>query len=299
MATVHERELSGLDALAAVTSLSQRVRAAHPTAGLFEAADFQWWWRVPRTTDEVAQLFWFDDHDRPVAGVIATDWGERIGLDPITMPGAEPGWVTVVIERGLAHAAALGFEAVGLEVDRADDVTRGVLGGNGFEIADDGVVESWIDAGSRPPVSSIDERYRLESRRDTRRAATGGTHHMDRRPGPGSEARLRQASLYRDDLDLVVLDSGDEPVAYGLFWFDPVTKTGLVEPMRTEDSHQGRGLARHVLTAGLDLLADAGATRIKICFEPANAPARHLYLDVGFVPDRQTDLYVRRNAPGG
>ena len=43
--------------------------------------------------------------------------------------------------------------------------------------------------------------------------------------------------------------------AYGLFWFDPATATGLVEPMRTEDDHQRRGLARHVLTAGVDLLA--------------------------------------------
>jgi len=37
--------------LEAVTALLQRVRSAHPTAGLYEAADLQWWWRTPRSTD--------------------------------------------------------------------------------------------------------------------------------------------------------------------------------------------------------------------------------------------------------
>ena len=40
--------------LAAVTELLQRIRGAHPTKGLFEAADLQWWWRAPRSTDHEA-----------------------------------------------------------------------------------------------------------------------------------------------------------------------------------------------------------------------------------------------------
>lgn len=41
------------------------------------------------------------------------------------------------------------------------------------------------------------------------------------------------------------------PAAHGMFWYDPVTETGVVEPMRTHDDHQQRGLARHVLTTGV------------------------------------------------
>ena len=111
---------------------------------------------------------------------------------------------------------------------------------------------------------------------------------------PDPEPRLRQTSLYRPDLDLVVYDRDGDVAAYGLFWYDPVTGTGLVEPMRTEDAHQRRGLARHVLTTGVDLLARAGARRIKICFEPDNLASRDLYLSVGFRPHRQTDLFARR-----
>jgi GNAT superfamily N-acetyltransferase len=97
---------------------------------------------------------------------------------------------------------------------------------------------------------------------------------MIHRSGPDVETRLRQTSLYRPDLDLLVLDSRDGVAAYGLLWFDPETVTGLVEPMRTEDDHQQRGLARHLLTVVIDLLAEAGAVRIKICFEPDNPASR-------------------------
>ena len=86
----------------------------------------------------------------------------------------------------------------------------------------------------------------------------------------------------------VVHDSHDNVAAYGLFWYDPETATGLVEPMRTEDDHQRRGLARHILTTGIDLLAEAGAVRIKICYEPDN-PASRASLPQRRLRTRQAD----------
>jgi RimJ/RimL family protein N-acetyltransferase len=68
--------------------------------------------------------------------------------------------------------------------------------------------------------------------------------------------------------------------------------------MRTEDDHQRRGLARHILTTGLDLLAEAGAQRIKICYEPNNPASGSLYLSVGFEPHRQTAVFSRRKGRG-
>ncbi|MGI9597025.1 MAG: GNAT family N-acetyltransferase [Acidimicrobiales bacterium] len=283
----------GIEYLHDATTLLRRVRAAHPTAGLYEAADLQFWWRIPRSTDNVGQLFWFDDLGRPEGAVIATDWGDvatdwsdGIALAPITLPGATPDRVTEVIERGLAHAAESGFGVVEIEVDRADDVTRQALAGHGFSVKGDGVVEAWLAADDRPEVGPLHDGYRSCTRLDT----MPRPHHMVHRSGPEVETRLGQTSLYRPDLDLVILDGEGGEAAYGLFWFDPETATGLVEPMRTADDHQRRGLARHLLTTGIALLAEAGAERIKICFEPDNAASSGLYLDVGFEPVRQTVL---------
>ena len=277
---------SGLHALETATTLLQRVRRAHPTQGLYEAADLQWRWRTPRATDALGQLFWFGDDGRPDAAVIVTDWGETIAMDPIVLPDATPDRVADVVAQGLAHARASGFATVELEVARADDVLLGILGGHGFTVAGDGVVETWLAADARPDISPLPAGYRLSGRDETR----SRPHHLAGRNGPEVEARLRRTSLYRADLDLVVHDADDHVAAYGLFWHDPATATGLVEPMRTEDDHQRRGLARHVLTTGIGRLAAAGAERIKICYEPANAASSGLYLDVGFTPATETLL---------
>lgn len=289
MPDLDEQQLVGLAYLEAATNLLQRVRSASPTAGLWEAADRQWSWRNDRSTDDVPQLFWFDDTGNPRAAAITTDTPDGFTFDPIVMPDAPTEWMAHVVTRGLEYAASCGVDAVEIEVNRASDEMRDILSSVGFAIKGDGVVETWIVDEAIPEVSVLSEGYRLSSRAENMQRP----HHMisSERNHPDPEERLRQTSLYRPDLDLVVYDSRDAVAAYGLFWNDPVTATGLVEPMRTEDNHQKRGLARHVLTAGLHLLVDAGAERVKIAYEPNNPASSHLYLDVGFVPHRHTDIF--------
>jgi GNAT superfamily N-acetyltransferase len=288
---VHEEQRVGIRYLEEVTRLLQRIRAAHPTAGVYEAADFQWWWRVPRSTDVLPQLFWFDEAGRAEGAVIATDWGDSVSLYPVVLPDATADWIAHVVERGLEHASEVGLDGVDFVIDRTDQVMAEVLAAQGYTTMDDELVDSWLDANRRPAISTLHPDYRLASRLDTPSAS----HHLVDRNGPAVEDRLNQASLYRADLDLVVLDADNRVAAYGLFWFDPETYTGLVEPMRTEDNHQRRGLARHVLTSGLNLLFDAGAERIKIAWDRNNLAAHTLYTDVGFENVRQCAVVSRPN----
>jgi hypothetical protein len=67
--TVRRVRASGLDAVHLVTELLQRARLSDPWAGLWEAADLQWWWRTPRRSDSFEQSFWIDDSG-PAAEVI-------------------------------------------------------------------------------------------------------------------------------------------------------------------------------------------------------------------------------------
>ncbi len=296
MRVLHLSEQSsvGINALATVTTLLQRARNAHPTKGLYEAADLQWWWaQGSHLTDSAPQLFWVDDHGRPEAAVITTEWSYGVQLDPIFLPDATPELMLAVVERGLEQARARGLEKVQLEVDRIDDVLRDVLSDRGFDIEEGGYVETWMDAEARPEVSPLREGFRVASRLDAKPIP----HHFIKRNGVDVEQLLLQTSLYRPDLDLVVLDRDDHVAAYGLFWFDPVTSTGMVEPMRTEDNHQRRGLARHLLTAGIEQLSAAGAERIKICFELSNPASSSLYPSVGFKPVKQTDMFEGPTTP--
>jgi GNAT superfamily N-acetyltransferase len=82
-------------------------------------------------------------------------------------------------------------------------------------------------------------------------------------------------------------------------WIDEVgpvaaAVVGLLEPMRVDDEYQRRGLARMLLTNGLDRLARKGARRLKVGFE--TDAARRLYLGAGFVQTSIDRLLIRRSA---
>jgi predicted N-acetyltransferase YhbS len=113
------------------------------------------------------------------------------------------------------------------------------------------------------------------------------------RNGAEVEPRLRQCSLYDPGLDLAVRAPDGTIAGYALFWPDLRTGVGLVEPMRVEDEHAGRGIAGALLRAGLDGLAARGCTRLKVAHQPSNTAARRLYLGAGFRPHSRTAIRAR------
>jgi GNAT superfamily N-acetyltransferase len=285
---IHEVHASGLEYLVLATELLQRARLADAEAGLWEAADLQWWWRTPRPSDAIDQLFWIDD-EGPVAGVVLTDWGRAWGCDPIVVPGVSTVPLPDVWARAVEVIDGLGLEAVEV-LTRDDDVELGtLLTGAGF-VADDyqsGI--TWMNAQDRPDVVALPEGFVLVDR--TRQ--TTKPHPMRRRNGEEVETRLLQCSLYDPGLDLAVETADGQAAGYALFWFHPVTEVGLVEPMRVEDAYQRRGLARAMLSAGLDRLAKRGARRLKVGY--ATDVARGLYVGAGFRVTSTTTSYSRRN----
>lgn len=296
-----EQIRTGIGAIEAITALLQRSRSLHPTHGSFEAAELQFWWTQPRPTDTFEQLFWFDDEGRPDAAFCMNDFGDGSSLTygaPTALvaflPDPDPAMVEAVVDRGLAHLAEHGVDGVELEIGRDDPVMRTVLTDRGFTVTGEGLHEAWLDASAVPPVSALADGYRLCSRAEV----NDRPHHFVRPDRPDVEDRLNQVSLYSPDLDLFVLAPDDTVAGYGLCWNDPVTGVGVIEPMRTADDHQQKGIARHILTAGVDRLATAGAERMKIAFAADNPGASHLYPDVGFVSHRVTDIFGRARPTG-
>jgi ribosomal protein S18 acetylase RimI-like enzyme len=285
---IREVRASGLEYLALATELLHRARVADAQAGLWEAADLQWWWRTPRPSDSVDQIFWLD-HEGPVAGVVLTDWGRAWGCDPIVVPRTSSIQLSTVWARAVDAIDSL--ESVEVLVRDDDFELRDLLSDAGF-IADDGQSGiTWMDARDRPGVSALPEGFVLVDRAEER----SSPHPMQQRSGEEVEARLNQCSLYDAELDLAVKAPDREVAGYALFWFDPVTEVGLVEPMRVEDAYQRRGLARALLTAGLERLARRGARRLKVGY--ATEPARALYVGAGFQVTSRDTSYSRMRTP--
>jgi GNAT superfamily N-acetyltransferase len=275
--------LRGLRRLDATTTVLQRARLVGPPGDMWEAADVQWWWRRPRPTDELALPVWFDDIG-PVAAAGLTAWGETWETDVFAVPSVvdeEEVWAAT-----LEAAAGQRWESLQVLVF-GDDKLAGVAQRSGFAATDELSGTTWMDANQRPPVAQVDGFTIVD-----RSARRDRPHPMIARSGELVGERLRQCSLYDPTLDLAVMDAKGEVAGYALFWFDPVTLVGLVEPMRVEDDYQRRGLARLLLTNGLDRLARKGAHRLKVGFQ--TDAARNLYLGTGFIQTSVDRLFIRQ-----
>jgi len=260
----------GRDYLQLVTRLLQDARLAEPNGGMWEAADLNWWWRADQHDDPDAQSIWFDGAT-PVVGVAFNRFKASLGCDLLGTDGA------------VSQHAGLLWDLVGERFTdrnvemliREDDPTRIAAAERaGFEASSERFASGWMDVEDRPPPPPLPAGIRIAS-------YESGAHPMVARNGEKVAQRLAECPLYRPDLDLSLRD-GDELAGYALFWADPVTGVGLLEPMRIEDAYQGRGLSKVLIAAGLERLAAAGCTRLKVSWEPANEPAARLYTGAGY-----------------
>ena len=141
---IDEVSAKGVEYLALVTELLQRARLADAEAGLWEAADLQWWWRTPRRSDAVDQLFWISD-EGPVAGVVLTDWGRAWGCDLLVVPGVSTVSVSTLWERAIEAIDALGLEVVEVLVRDDDAELLGRLVDTGFVTGEERSGTTWME----------------------------------------------------------------------------------------------------------------------------------------------------------
>ena len=288
---MREVRADGPEGVALAVSLLQRARQADPHAWQWEASDVQWWTRRPRTSDAVSQLFWVDDLG-PVAGVYLTSWPAGTWqCDLLAVPGAS---VPGLVERwsratGLLDACAAGA-AVEVPVDDEDLPLRRLAEGAGL-VAGDVSWTAWLDAADRPRVRPLPDGFALVDRSQRRNSP----HPMRQRNGEDVAAHLARCSLYDPALDLSVETDDGRAAGYALFWYDPTTSVGEVEPVRVEDGFQRLGLARAMVTAGIDRLIDHGAARVVIGY--GSEAAGTLYRSLGFRPTSTTTTYVAPSWP--
>jgi len=272
------------DALAG--SLLQRARLLDPYAevSVWEAADRQWWSCKAHAAAGGDQLFWLDS-DGPVAGVLLTPWSSGWQCDLVSVPGAGPTdgelWSRVTQQLDQQARGA----RVEVPLAPAAGRLRELVERAGF-VPDDSDTTGWLARDDRQPSRELPDGFTLVDRRD--RATT--PHPMRHRNGDQIAARLAACSLYDPGLDLAVETADGRVAGYSAYWVDPVTGVGLVEPVRVEEEFQRLGLASAMLTAGIERMADRGASRMKVSWGSDEAGA--LYESVGFTPTTRTTWYA-------
>jgi GNAT superfamily N-acetyltransferase len=91
---------------------------------------------------------------------------------------------------------------------------------------------------------------------------------------------VQRAPSYRRDLDLLVVTPSGEVASFATVWFDESTRTGAFEPVGTQPEHQRKGLAKTLLTEGLQRLQAMGAVMAYVGSYGSGAHAT--YESVGF-----------------
>jgi RimJ/RimL family protein N-acetyltransferase len=197
-----------------------------------------------------------------------------------------------VWSRAIARIDSLALDTAEVAVNDDQAEMLQLLVSAGFHPTGDEGVATWMLPADRPEVKALPPGFRLLDRTHTAHRV----HHLiSARNGEKVGERLAQCSLYRPHLDLIVEAPNGEIASYGLFWFDPITAVGLVEPMRTQVHYRRMGLARFVLAAGLERLALLGSRRLKVNYEADNIASRSLYLGAGFRAESTSSVYSRRH----
>lgn len=275
------RDLAGTDYLVAVTTLLQAHRRTHATRGLWEAADLQWWWTRDPHDEAGRARVWYDGTD-PILAAVLTVWSERhAALDVLGDVSRPEPWEWLAMS---APAVAMAHGWLESAAPEGDEGWQESLAALGFTAADETYLSMWRGAADVPDPPAAPPGYRVT----TRRERTRGSHWLANRNGEPVETRLRQCSLYDPGCDIAVVhEASDQVVAYSLYWPDPITGVGLVEPVRVEDKHSGRGIGGVMLRHGLAALRDTGCARLKVSAVETNTAAVRLYQGAGFEVGRR------------
>jgi len=280
------RAVTGVEYLQLATHTLQLQRQGDPTGGMWEAADLQWSWRKDQHDRPTHQEFVLHG-DVPVAAVVMTDWGDRFACDLLLPAQGREELLNLVWPVAVGMIEGLNGATVEMDLRQDDHLVTQRATEIGFRPTDVTSMMAWLDAAQRPAAKSVPAGFSLRSRD----MVSDRPHHLVARNGSDISHWLGQCSLYDPSLDLVVYGPHEEVACYGLFWADPTTGVGLVEPMRTADAFQHRGLALAVLTSGLERLAARGCNRMKVTYMLDNELSRRLYLGSGFVPTTKCRLY--------
>jgi GNAT superfamily N-acetyltransferase len=277
------------DVLAYLSGINQHpnvVADAHP-------GDFIWRrFRIAeaRTSDEVA--LWTDANGR----IVAMGWFNPPHEFEATI---DPGYVGTPPEADLYQRIAAwageryqsGKQAdtkpLGLTLRADDAVAQRAVAELGFRFSG----ETWFASNAQRldgpvPVPSLPDGYRILAMTDDADLAERVELHRDvwapSKFTLEGYRMLRTAPLYRSDLDLVVRAPDGRYASYLIAWWDPASRTGLLEPVGARSAFRRLGLTKALIQETLRRFQALGATRAYVNSRAVDPPANALYRSAGF-----------------
>jgi ribosomal protein S18 acetylase RimI-like enzyme len=105
--------------------------------------------------------------------------------------------------------------------------------------------------------------------------------------------RFMRSSVYRPELDLVVVSPGGQFAAFCICWLDETNQEGYFEPVGTHPDFRRQGLGKAIVTEGLRRMKARGMRIASVCVESDNPTAQKLYESAGFRRLHKLHTYVK------
>lgn len=110
---------------------------------------------------------------------------------------------------------------------------------------------------------------------------------------PGVYRAVMQTPGFVIEREMLVVVPSGELAAFLVYWPDPVSKSGLFEPVGTGEQYQRRGLIRALMLHTFGLMRDAGMTHAIVNHMLDNPASSRAYESVGFVRKAVMTAYTR------
>ena len=247
-----------------------------------------------RGADPAPYLHLYEEAGRLVAVVMLyapRHEGFELLLDPARRGGPlEAGllaWATARTWAGM-QAAGVPGDTVGSDATDGDPIRRDLLLGLGYAADGDPYqIYTTRPLGGPLPEPVLPPGFTIRPARGIAEAAALGAVHSSafgsKWPGDAYAAVMRSPA-YGAGQEMVCEAPDGRLAAFLIVWLDPVSRSGLFEPVGTHRDFQRRGLGRALMSAGLRLMQDAGMERAVVIHNTSNAAAAALYAAMGFTP---------------
>jgi ribosomal protein S18 acetylase RimI-like enzyme len=149
------------------------------------------------------------------------------------------------------------------------------------------------------PVSVLPDGFSIRAVLDEQEAEAVQAVHagsFGRTWQPGEYLKVMRSPAFQIDHELVVVAPDGRLAAFLIYWLDPVSKSGLFEPVGCHSDFQRRGLTRALMYEGMRRMVEQGMTTAVVLHEaPAENPASSaLYRSVGFSPKYSSYVYRQK-----
>lgn len=99
---------------------------------------------------------------------------------------------------------------------------------------------------------------------------------------PGLYRKVMESPGFDIEREMLVVAPNGDLAAFLVYWLDPVTRSGLFEPVGCAEHYQRRGLVKALMLHTLGLMRDAGMHTAMVKHETANPASTAAYASVGF-----------------